>query len=354
MGASIAIQLREDCRTPQLATGNGTAKVDGIAPGVAVSLVDQLCYRELRKSEIAEEFRAIEKRALVSLCRQVDVLGRSVTLLGEIVAFQDIETLDEGDAARGRRRSADNVVPTVGATNWLALLYFIVCKVFRGDQASALLNRVGYLACHRPVVEVIGIAGDALQGLRQLRLLEYFTRLIVVAVALENAVRLRKLRQIGIVKGRGLVVVENETLSRQPDRRLHYLLQRETSPMSLGVAESGHRAGNGDRFVAYRAHVQDDIAPAVEIHAGSSLRGCLLAIVEKVHLPIRPAEEQEAAPTDIARFGIDHLQREGDGHGRVHRISSLLHDRYSGFGSLRMHRGYHGLGRVRRMHDIGG
>src|SRR5208283_621466 len=190
----------------------------------------------------------------------------------------------EGDAARGRRRSADNVVPTVGATNWLALLYFIVCKVFRGDQASALLNRVGYLACHRPVVEVIGIAGDALQGLRQLRLLEYFARLIVVSVALENAVRLRKLCQVGIVERLGLVVLENETLARQPDRRLHHLLQRELSPMLLSIGESRHRAGHGDRFVAYRAHVWDDIALAVEIHAGSGFRGRLLAIVEEVHL----------------------------------------------------------------------
>ena len=129
-------------------------------------------------------------------------------------------------------------------------MHLITRQIVGSDQASTLLDRVGQFTRHRAMVKVVGIVSDALQRFGQLGLLEYLPWLIVVAVTLENAVRFGKLRQIGIAKGPGLVVFEDEAIARQPDRGLHHLLQREFAPMLLGISQSCHGAGHGDRFVA--------------------------------------------------------------------------------------------------------
>ena len=76
MRAGITVELREDGRTPQLAAGRGVPQDDGLAPGVAVALVDQLRDRNLGEIGIAQELGAIEERALVGLGGEVDALGR--------------------------------------------------------------------------------------------------------------------------------------------------------------------------------------------------------------------------------------------------------------------------------------
>ena len=93
---------------------------------------------------------------------------------------------------------------------------------------------------------------------------------------------------------------------------------------------------------------------AVEIHVGSGFCGRLLTIVEKVHFAVGTSEEHEAASADVARLGIDNLQREADGDSRVHRVAALLQDRNAGLRGLRVHRGHHRFGRMRGMHDVAG
>ena len=180
--------------------------VDRLAPGVAVSLVDELRNRDLGEIGIAEKLGAIEKCALERLGRQMNALGRAVALLGQIVAFQNVEHLDQSDSARRRRRRADDLVSAIGAANRLALFDLILRQIVGGNQASALLDGRRQLARQRAMVEIVRIVGDALQRLRQLRLLENVAWLVVVAVALEDAMRLGKLRQIGVAEGPGLVV----------------------------------------------------------------------------------------------------------------------------------------------------
>ena len=55
-------------------------------------------------------------------------------------------------------------------------------------------NLLGHLA----VVEVVGVLRDPFQSAGELGLPEDFTGLVIVAVALENAPRLGKFRQISI------------------------------------------------------------------------------------------------------------------------------------------------------------
>ncbi len=96
------------------------------------------------------------------------------------------------------------------------------------------------------MIKVIGIVGNALQSSGQLRLLKHIARLVVVAVALKDAMRLGKLRQLGIAKGASFIVVEHKTIARQLDSRLHHLLQRQFAPMLLRVNQSSDRAWYSD------------------------------------------------------------------------------------------------------------
>ncbi len=89
---------------------------------------------------------------------------------------------------------------------------------------------------------------------------------------------------------------------------------------------------------------------AVEIHVGRSFGGSFLAVVEKMDLAVRPAEEQESAAADVAGLGIDDRQGEADRDRRVDCVAALLHDGDAHLGSLRMHRRNHGFGSMDRTH----
>ena len=67
-------------------------------------------------------------------------------------------------------------------------------QVIRGDQAAVLLDVRSQLPGDFAMIEVVGMGGDALEGLRQLRLAEDFPFAVKAAVALKDAPRFGKLR----------------------------------------------------------------------------------------------------------------------------------------------------------------
>ncbi len=219
-------------------------------------------------------------------------------------------------------------------------------------MASAFLNRAGQLACHFAAIEVVWIFRDTLQRIGQLRLLEEFTGLVVVAIALEDAVRFWKLSQIRIGERPGLIVVQHKTIARQPDRRFQDLLQGELTPMLLSISKSRDRPGHSNRLVPHRAHVRDDIASAIEIHVGGGLCRRFFTIIKEVHRVVCAAEEHKSASTDIAGLGINHSQGEANCHCSVHGIATLLHDRHARLRRLGMHRRHHGSGCMAGMHYV--
>ena len=234
------------------------------------------------------------------------------------------------------------------------LFDFVLRKIVGGDQAAALLDGRGQLARHRAMVEVVRIFGDALKRLGQLRLLEDVALPVVIAIALKDAMRFGKLRQVGIVERFRFLVVEDVAIARQSDRRLHHLLQRQLAPVLLRIHQTRYGAGNANRFVAQHAQVWNHIALGVEIHVGGGFGRGFLAEVEEVDLAVGAAEEQKAATADIARLGKHHSERETDGDGRIYGIAALLHDRDSRLGRIRLHRGHHGLRRMHGVHPIAG
>ena len=117
-------------------------------------------------------------------------LGRgAVAERAQVVAVEDVEHLDEGDAAGGRRRRADDGVAAIRAGDGLALFGGVAGHVFGGDEAAALLDGVGDLFGHGAVVEVVGVTGDVAQRVGEFGLLECFAGLVEIAVALEDVLR---------------------------------------------------------------------------------------------------------------------------------------------------------------------
>src|SRR6185437_3288592 len=152
MGGSVPFQLTKDWPLQFLADA-GVLWIDRLPPGDGILLVDELRHRNFRK----------------------------------IVAFQNVQYLNQRYPTRRRRRSADDVVPAIGPTNRLTLFHVVLSKIIRADQAAAFLDVGSDFSCHGAVIKVIRILRDSFQRSSQLGLPEDFTRLIVLTIALKNA-----------------------------------------------------------------------------------------------------------------------------------------------------------------------
>src|SRR5437868_12683793 len=195
----VALQLVEDGRALQFFTGAGVVGIDRVAPGSPIFLVDKLRHRNLREVGIAHEFRSIEEGAAEGLSGQVNGLCRAIAQLGEIVTFQDVENLNQSDAPRGWRGSADDVIAAIASTDRFALFDLVGGKIGGGNQASALMDCCGQLAGYFSVIKIIGIPDNLFQGLGQSAFPKNLARFGVAAAALENPPRLPDRSKVGIM-----------------------------------------------------------------------------------------------------------------------------------------------------------
>ena len=113
-------------------------RVDRAAPLRGVILRGQLRHRHVHAIGIAKEPGAVGIRALHGLDHQEDLLR--VRLAGEIVAFEDVEHFDQGNAAGGRRRHRNEIVAAVGAAHRRAFDGAIVFQILRGHHAARRLH----------------------------------------------------------------------------------------------------------------------------------------------------------------------------------------------------------------------
>ena len=143
------------------------------------------------------------------------------------------------------------------------------------------------------------------------RLSEAVAGLQEVAVALEDAARVGKMREVlcGGEVAR-LFLRQNIALAGETDRRGHHLCQGQPAVGLLRVDEPCDRAGNADGLVARGGKSRDDVALRVEIHSGGGRGGGALAVVEEVRLARLHADEHESAAAEVARLGIDDGERE--------------------------------------------
>src|SRR5215468_3697056 len=95
MSLCILLELGKDRRSLQFFTWAGAFRIDRFPPPRRIFFVDELGDGNFGKVRIAEKLRPVEERASVSLDGEMNRVSRPALHFREIVAFQNIERLDE-------------------------------------------------------------------------------------------------------------------------------------------------------------------------------------------------------------------------------------------------------------------
>ena len=114
-----------------------------------VALRGQAGERHLHEVRIAHEARRGRRRR-ASSPRSSDAAPASRAELGEVVAFEDVEHLDQHDAAGGGRRHRDDVVAAIGAAHRRALDRAIVLQSSAVMMPPAGCTAAAILSATRP------------------------------------------------------------------------------------------------------------------------------------------------------------------------------------------------------------
>ena len=337
-------------------------RVDGVAPGGGVFLVDELRDGNFGEVGIAHEVGAIIEGAAKGFGFEVNGLGGAVAGFREVEAFEDIEDFDERDSSGRWRRRADDVVAAIGAANRLALFDFVGGEVCGGDKASAFMNGRSQFAGHGSVVEGVGIFGEAFEGAGEFRLLENFAWLIVVSVAQENALGFGKLGEMLIsFQILRVFVGEREAIASEFDGGRHYFFDRQFAILFFGVDEASDRAGDADGSVSddarFFAGFGEDVALGIEIHVFGGGGGRFFAEVDEVSFAVGVAQEQKSASAKVSGLGMDDGEREAGGDGGIDGVASRAQHLDSGARGELVNAGDDGMRRVggaqRRGRDVG-
>ncbi len=163
----------------------------------------------------------------------------------------------------------------------MALDHVIVRKVVKGDQRAPLLQIVHEFLCHRPVIEIVGVGGDALEGARQLGLAKAVAGFIVVAVALEDALGVGETRKLRVVEFGGFFLGELESIRSQGDRRGHDARQIELAVLPLCVGQAGDGSGSGNGAIAENAGARNDGTARVLVHRFGRRKRRLFAVINE-------------------------------------------------------------------------
>jgi len=122
--------------------------------------------------------------------------GERFAHLREVVAGENIEYLNQHNAASRRRWCSDDLAAAIASGERRAVFDLIGCEVGRGDEAATHPDRGGELGGHGAFVEARGIGGDAGEGAGEFRLCEVVALFQKIAVALEDAARFGKMREV--------------------------------------------------------------------------------------------------------------------------------------------------------------
>ena len=322
----IVLEGGRDTRALQATRCTRLLRVHRFAPFDRIVLVGQLEHRQRAELRIAQELRAIVEGASIGFRDQVDGFSGPASGLRQIEPFENVQRLDQRDAAGGRRRGADDLESSIRAAHRHAILHFVVAQIIERNETAPFLHELGELSRHFSGVEIIRRFDDALERASQLRLFQDIALLPALAVVLEDALRVGVLREPRVSGHRARVIpAERITLARETNGRLHDLFQRQLAELFLRMDHALHRAWNTRGEITDATEIRDHIALAVLIHGGRCLGRRLLAEIEKVSFTIVHAHEHEATAADVAGRWMYYGKRESGRDRGIDRVATGLH-----------------------------
>jgi hypothetical protein len=332
----------------------GGGRVDLVAPRRRVGLAHERRGRLRDERRIGDVRRAVGEGDLLRLGDEVVGERGGLPGRGQVDALEDVEHLLDGDAARGRRREAEDDAPAVGAGDRRPPHRPVGGEVLQREDPRVL--RHGARGPHvaddpprdRALVERVGAAAhDPPQGGGEVGLAEDRARPDRLSAGQEERRARREAREpVGLARGRAL------HRQRHADAEARELLggrdrlgQRERAVALQRRLHAGHDAGHADGQVAGEVPVQP--GPGEGRRRGG--RAGRLAEVQRADLAGAAAVEHEAAAADAARLRPRRAERERGGHRRVDGVAARLEHRAPDARRRRRLRGDHPEARADRL-----
>ena len=325
-----------------LRAGRGAVR-DGLAQPRNVPRVEQAGDGHLHEIGIAEVLRAVGEVAPHGFGEEVHGGGRPGARFLVARAFEHAEHLQDADAARARRRRREDAVAAVLALERLALHYLVILQVGQRDQAAVAFHVRRQQPRRLAFVETPGaVAPDAFERARQFRLHQEFTRLVILAVALEDARGLGEAGQhAAAAQALRKPVGNRKAFGGQVHGGRHQLRPRPFAPLAVRQFEARHGAGHARGAVADHA-VLGGLAGGVQVHIAGGAFGSAFAEIEESRAAVGETHQHEAAAAQVAGRGMRDGQRQTHGHRGIHGVSAGLERGHSGAGGVLLARDHHG------------
>ena len=308
----------------------GLVGADLFADRGSVFLAQQAVQRILDECRVAQEGVAIHVRVTHRFGHVVHCRRRMEAQRLHVVALKDVEDLAHGGAAGAWWWCGNEYIAAVVARQRCAFADLVTGEVGCGNDAAASLGGAFHGCRDGAFIESVrAVARDGFQRLGQILLHQAIARLQWCAVAAQEQARsFRVFLELGDggVEDVGVAAVQDVTVARQLDRRLHHLGARQLAVFALRGVESEHGARHAGCQVAEQAGVGDRLAVGVQVHIGAGRSGRGFTEIDEGIAAVGQVDGHEAATADIAAARIDHRLRITDRNRGINRIAAHLQD----------------------------
>ena len=268
----------------------------------------------------------------------------------EVEALQQVEHLQDVDAAGGGGRGGYHLETLETAAHRFSLQRAVVGQVLLADQAAAALHLGDDALGNRPLIKALVAAlGDLAQGPGQFRLAPVVTHPVGAAVGLEEqAGGLAVLAQL-FCPGGDLELQRPghfQALFRQRNRGGEHARQGQCAVAFLGQDQAGNGPRDTGGEVAEVAALAVDLALLIQeqVAGGGSGRG--FPVVDKgLAVFLVEVDQHETAAAEVARPGIAYGEGEPGGDRSIDGVTTFAQDIEPDFRGQALRPDHHGLAR---------
>ena len=233
---------------------------------------------------IAQEFRAVGVGELHGFGHEMDGVGGVVAEVADGKGFEQVQDLDEVDAAGTGRGHGVDVIPSVGAVDGLADDGAVACKVLHGDETAVRFHGVRDGFGDLAFVKAAGAGtGDGFEAFGKVFLDEFFADLIAFAALLVEDLHGRG--PLGhaffrVTEREEEVGVHGEAVFGEFDGGLYGALEGDGAVFFEGERQPGDGPGDAGGEQAVSGFFGVGVAFVVKEHVAEGFFGGFFAVVD--------------------------------------------------------------------------